>query len=248
MWNSFDFSGKRFIVTGASSGIGQSTAIALANLGGAVILVGRNRDALEETHRQMQGDGHIMVQMDLAQDEPKWDDILAATCADGKKLDGLVYSAGIASFYPLSSITMDRIRRCMNVNTYAFIELVKYITKRRYRAEKMSIVAVSSINAVQPQKCQTLYAMSKAALNVAVQTLAMELADKGIRINSICPGTTRTKMAQTAMERGDRLEMERQLLGMLSPVEIANAILFLLSDMSSAMTGRVLFADGGRLL
>ena len=213
-----------------------------------MILVGRNKDALEETRRQMQGDGHVIIQMDLSQDELQLDNMLAAACADGKKLDGLVYSAGIASFYPLNSITMDRIKQCMNVNTYAFIELVKHITKRKYRAEKMSIVAVSSINAVQPQKCQTLYAMSKAALNVAVQTMAMELADKSIRVNSICPGATRTKMMQAAIERGDRLELERQLLGMLSPVEIANAILFLLSDMSSAMTGRVLFADGGRFL
>lgn len=213
-----------------------------------MILVGRNKDALEETRRQMQGDGHVIVQMDLAQDELQLDRLMELACEDGKKLDGLVYSAGVASNYPLNSITRDRIDQCMSVNTYAFIEMVRYVTQRKYRAEKMSIVAVSSINAVQPLKCQTLYAMSKAAINVAVQTLAMELADKSIRINSICPGATRTKMMQAAIERGDRLELERQLLGMLSPVEIANAILFLLSDMSSAMTGRVLFADGGRFL
>ena len=216
--------------------------------GGVVVLVGRNKDALEETRRQLQGDGHVIVPMDLSQRQLQLNELMTLACVDGKKLDGLVYSAGIASFYPLNSITRDRFDQCMSVNTYAFIEMVKYVTKRKYRADKMSIVAVSSLNAIHPTKCQTLYAMSKAAMNIAVQILAMELADKKIRINSVCPGTTKTRMIEEAIERGDRLELDRQLLGMLSPVEIANVVLFLLSDMSSAMTGRVLFADGGRLL
>lgn len=213
-----------------------------------MILVGRDKDALEETRKRMQGGGHAIVLMDLAQRELRMDELMETACAGGKRLDGLVYSAGIASFYPMNSITRDRIDHCMSVNTYSFIEMVRYVTKRRYRADRMSIVAVSSLNAVQPKKCQTLYAMSKASLNVAVRTLSMELADKDVRINSICPGATKTRMIEEAMERGDRLELERQLLGLLSPEEIANAILFLLSDLSSAMTGRALFADGGQFL
>lgn len=244
----YDFGRKRYIVTGASSGIGQSIAIGLANLGGVVILVGRNKDALEETRRQMQGDGHIIVQMDLAQDELQLNRLMELACEDGKKLDGLVYSAGVASNYPLNSITRDRINQCMSVNTYAFIEMVRYVTQRKYRAEKMSIVAVSSIAAVQPEKCQTLYAMSKAALNTAVQTLAMELANKNVRINSICPGVTKTRMLEETIKRGNNPNSDKQLLGILSPEQIANGVVFLLDDRSSAMTGRVLFADGGRFL
>lgn len=213
-----------------------------------MVLVGRNEDALQETRKQMQGDGHVIAPMDLSQEELTLEGLMAAACEDGKKLDGLVYSAGVASFYPLNSITRARIDQCMSVNTYAFIEMVKCITKRKYRAETMSIVAVSSLNAVQPKKCQTLYAMSKSAINTAVQTLAIELADKKIRINSICPGATRTRMMEEAMKRGDKLELDRQLLGMLTPEQIANAILFLLSDMSSAMTGRTLLVDGGQFL
>ena len=243
-----DFEGKRYVVTGASSGIGRCTAIELSKRGGVVVLVGRNKDALQETYGQMQGEGHVIVPMDLTQAELPLDELMVAACADNKKLDGLVYSAGIASFYPLNSITRARIDACMSVNTYSFIELVKCITKRKYRADTMSIVAVSSLNAIQPMKCQTLYAMSKAALNSAAQTLAMELADKGIRVNSICPGSTKTRMMEEAIKRGDGVELDRQLLGMLTPVQIANAILFLLSDMSSAITGRTLLADGGRFL
>lgn len=243
-----DFKGKRYIVTGASSGIGRCTAIELSKRGGVVVLVGRNEDALQKTCKQMQGEGHVIVPMDLTQAELPLEDLMAAACADNRKLDGLVYSAGVASFYPLNSITRARIDACMSVNTYAFIEMVKCITKRKYRAETMSIVAVSSLNAIQPKKCQTLYAMSKAALNIAVQTLAIELADKKVRINSICPGATKTRMIEEAMERGDKLDLDRQLLGLLAPSQITDAIQFLLSDMSSAMTGRTLLADGGQFL
>ena len=245
---SYDFSGKRYIVTGASSGIGRSIAITLSNSGGVVILAGRNKDELEEIRKRMQGDGHVILVADFSQEDIAAEEFLSCACSDGKKLDGLVYSAGIPSVLPINSITRDRIDECMSVNTYAFLELVRQMIRRRYRAERMSIVAISSIAAVQPEKCQTLYAMSKAALNVAVQAMAMELAGKNIRINSVCPGATQTRMSDKMLEKGTVVNLDRQLLGMLSPEQIASCVLFLLSDMSSAMTGRVLLADGGRLL
>ena len=241
---SYDFSGKRYIVTGASSGIGRSVAIALSNSGGIVILAGRNENELEETRKRMQGDGHVILVADLSREDFAAEELLSCACNGGKKLDGLVYSAGIPSVLPINRITRERIDECMSVNTYAFLELVRQMIRRRYRAERMSIVAISSIQALQPGKCETLYAMSKAALNVAVQAMAMELAGKNIRINSVCPGATQTRM----LEKSSVVNLDRQLLGMLSPEQIASCVLFLLNDMSSAMTGRVLLADGGRLL
>lgn len=213
-----------------------------------MVLVGRNEKELQETRKRMQGDGHVIFTMDLARENIEADELLSCACGDGKKLDGLVYSAGISSVLPLNSITRERIDECMSVNTYGFIELVRQMIRRKYRAEKMSIVAISSIAAVQPEKCQTLYAMSKAAMNVAVRTLAAELAGKNIRINSICPGATDTRMTDEVLEKGIVPNLEKQLLGMLTPEQIAGCVLFLLDDQSSAMTGRVLFADGGRLL
>ncbi len=213
-----------------------------------MVLVGRNEDALQETRELMQGDKHVIFTMDLAQYDFSAEELCSFACKDGKKLDGLVYSAGIPSILPLNNVTRNRIDECMSVNTYAFIEIVRQMVKRKYRAEAMNIVAISSIAAVQPEKCQTLYAMSKAALNAAVQTLAIELASKNIRINSVCPGATKTRMADKVLEQGIEPNLGRQLLGMLSPEQIANCALFLLGDQSSAMTGRVLYADGGRIL
>ena len=148
----------------------------------------------------------------------------------------------------MNVLTRASMDECMSVNFYSFIELVRQATKQKYRADKMSIVAVSSVASIYPKKCQTIYAASKAAVNIAVQSLAIELVAKGIRLNSIVCGAVDTKMAQEWKETRDTVSgtsNRQQTLGIVKPEQVASSIMYLLSDASSAMTGRYIYADNG---
>lgn len=249
MKDMLDFTGKKILVTGASSGIGRSTAIRLSEQGAQVILNGRNMERLEETKAAMAGEGHMLLPADLGALEDMTE-LFNEMVSDGKKLDGLVHCAGIATILPLNMIKRSNMEECMRVNLYALLEMTRLFAKKKYH-DGNAIVAVSSIVVRHPAKCQTVYAATKGAINAAVQALAIELAEKKIRINCVMPASTDTNMMRDAMTRmpdeAMKRKMNQQLLGMTKPEEIANTILFLLSDLSSAVTGREFYADGGLL-
>ena len=108
-------------------------------------------------------------------------------------------------------------------------------------------MGVSAINAHYPQKCMSIYAASKGALEASVKTLALELCCQGIRINSVIPGAVETPMSEFIEEETKKQIEGRQLLGMEQPGQIADVIAYLLSDRSSCMTGRNVYADAGLL-
>ena len=246
-----DFTGKKILVTGASSGIGKAIAIQLDQLGSRVVLVGRNENKLQEVKAQMNQREHQITVADLAV-EDDMSSIFKEIMADGMKLDGLVYSAGVGPILPIKLLKRENIEKVMSVNLYAFIEMVRQFSNNKFHNENSSIVAISSIAAVQPEKCQTAYAMSKAALNTAAESLAIELSSKRIRINTIMPGVVNTPMAMEAgklVNDGDFIKSvsAKQLLGVIEPEQIANICNFLLSDKASMITGRAIYADGGRI-
>ncbi len=246
-----NLNGKKIIVTGASSGIGRETAIYLDTLGCSLILMGRNHDRLQETRELLQERDHKIFPTDFAE-KKDLEYIFKDIVSDGVKLDGMVYCAGICPIVPIKLLKHEIIDQVMQVNVYAFIEMVRNFSNKKYYKENSSIVVISSIAAMRPEKCQTLYAMSKAALNTAVEALAIELASKKIRINSVMPGLTNTPMATRAGEfvSGDEFISsveKKQLLGILEPRQISEIAAFLLSNLSSAITGRAIYADGGNL-
>lgn len=246
--NEFNFSDKKVIVTGASSGLGRSIAINLAESGAIVILIGRNESELIKTKEMMQGKDHIIIPADLAA-EGDYSSIFDKMIQDGKKIDGLVHCAGIIPLTPLNTLKKDKIEQCMAINFYALIELTRCAVKKKYRGKNLSIVEISSISSQYPGKCQTLYASSKAAANIAVKSLAFELAKSGARINSLLPGIINTPATQEAINRiGKEIHdqtLNKQIHGLIEMEEIANVVKFLLSDYSSAITGRTIYADGG---
>ena len=196
------FLNKRYLITGASSGIGKCLAIRLAKEGASLILVGRNEERLKETITQLSGNQHQYYLADLSKEQdftPLFD-----TTAEKVKLDGLIYSAGVGPVTPVKLLRRAVIDEVMTTNLYSFLELVRLFANKRYSNPESSIVAISSIAAVQPEKCQTVYSMSKAALNASIQSLAHELSAKRIRINSVMPGMCDTEMVKnTAASAGD---------------------------------------------
>jgi len=248
VFNPMDLSNKRILITGASSGIGRATAIYLSKLGAKTVLLARNEDRLNDTIIQLENDGHMYIVADLAESEDMTH-IFDKSVENGTKLSGLVHSAGFSQVIPINMLTKDRMQKEMNINYFSFIELVRQFSKKKYN-QGGSIVGVSSIAADKAEQCQTNYSASKAAMNIAAQALSLELAKKQIRINTVMPGAVYTSMAMHMEESGiDMSEIEKlQLLGMGKAEQVASVIAFLLSDMSSFITGRNVFADGGRFL
>lgn len=248
MHNPMDLSGRRILVTGASSGIGRSCAILAAELGASVVLTGRRFDALDETWRRMEGqERHLIHSCDIT-DSAAIEELVKA----GGKLDGLVHAAGIGPMCPIGFVDEAHVQSVMKTNYFAFLELMKHYSKAKNRAEKLSVVAVSSISALAGWGGVAAYAGSKGALSASVRALAMELAPKGVRVNAVCPSNIRTPMYETgAADLNDEVGLAaleaKQPLGLGEPEQVANAVCFLLGDAASFITGVNLPVDGGYL-
>lgn len=240
-----DLTGKKILVTGASSGIGKAAAELLSKLGATVVLCARNKEQLRNTLAVMEAPSrHIVLSFDLCRFEDY--EQLFEKAADGEKLTGMVHSAGVSKALPLKIMSKKWIDEIFEINYYAFMFLTSWFAKKKY-SDGGSIVGISAVNAHYPQKCMSIYAASKGALEASVRTLALELASKNIRINSVVPGAVKTPMADLVSEDILRQIVDRQLLGMENPEQIANVIAFLISDNSSCITGRNIYADGGVL-
>lgn len=235
---------KRVMVTGASSGIGRATAIALSRQGAQTILIGRNKEGLEETIGRMKEGVHVSIDADL-KDFTQYEAIFKKA-TEGGKISGLVHCAGVVEVIPAKVITYQKMLDMFHINFFAFMELIKYFTKKRF-SDGGSIVAVSALSAHQGRKGMSVYSASKGALEAAVRSLSFELIDKGFRVNAVVPGPVATPMAvKSEQDFGFRVE-ERASLGIANPEDIANTILYLLSDASGFVTGRNCFVDGGRI-
>lgn len=247
--NPMDLTGKTILVTGASSGIGRAAAVLCAQLGAKVIASGRDQQRLDETKSRLEGDGHIALAQDLScQDglEPFVKEIVSLA----GKLDGLIHCAGIPGVMPLKALSRSRLENIMAVNFYAFVELVRQFGKRRYSRDGASIVGISAALIRRPRPYELAYIASKAALEAAVPVMAMELKERKIRVNCVSPGAVKTEMLERLAEEFDNrnmLEREAQssILGWQSPEEIAKVCAFLMSDAASAVTARIVPADGG---
>jgi NAD(P)-dependent dehydrogenase (short-subunit alcohol dehydrogenase family) len=242
-FNPLDLTNKKILVTGASSGIGRATAIYLSSLGAKLVITGRNRPRLDDTMQQLRGNGHLQIVADLSELDDM-SPLFDKATRDEVKLNGLVHSAGIVNVVPLNRLTKMKMLEEMNINYFAFVELVRQYAKKKY-SDAGSIVGISSIAADRPSQCQTSYAASKAAMDIAVRTLSNELAKKGIRINTVLPGLVRTEMTECITDYD--LNDKGQLLGIGEAEDVAGVCAFLISDMSRFITGRRLFVDGGSL-
>ncbi len=244
------FAEKSILVTGASSGIGRKTAVAVSREGGRVVLIGRDETKLQETLEQMERPSeHITIAYDLC-DFDHYKEIFSMIKREGIILNGMVHCAGETSITPLRTLKRADGMRMMDIHLFAFLELTKNYAKKGM-SNGGSIVGISAINSHVPQKCMTIYASAKAAMECACRTMAVELAEKNIRINSVVVGGIDNKMkgvqALEGIESDYDSPVSRQVLGIGSVDQVVAPILFLLSDDSGFMTGRELYADGGLL-
>lgn len=237
---------RKIFITGASSGIGRATAILASKSGAEVVLCGRNIQELEKTQKEMESpQKHTRIVFDVREFD-KYNEVFQMAVSDGRKLDGLVHCAGIAPSIPLRVMKQSLINEVMNINFTSFMCLAGMYSRKNF-SDGGSIVAISSANSHYPQKCMSVYAASKYALEAAVKTMSLELAPQGIRANCVIPGAIRTPIMDGISENAiDKIE-EKQLLGVGKPEDVAGMITFLLSDAAAFITGRSMFVDGGLL-
>ena len=244
MYNPFSLEGKTILVTGASSGIGRATAIECSKMGAKVIALGRDERRLMDTISNLAGSDHEYRLVDLV-NQVSVDEMVKTL----PSLNGVVLCAGIGMTKPLQFCTHEDFQNIFEVNFYSTVELLRLLVKKKALLKESSCVFVSSIGGVKSFNLGNgVYGTSKAAINSAMKFFAIELAPKKIRVNSVNPGMVNTKFIQLGniTEEQLKLNMERYPLKRYGePEEIAQGIIYLLSDASSWVTGHSLIIDGG---
>ena len=242
-YNPFSLAGKTILVTGASSGIGQSIAISVSKMGGSVIVSGRNETKLQHTFSLMAGDANCIVTADLTRSEDI--DVLSSQVP---QLDGIVHCAGIGHRMPAKMIARHDIETVMNANFSGAVLLQAALLSKKKVRKDSSIVFIASKAADFPSAGNAIYSASKGALIAYARCLALELAPRGIRVNCINPAMVWTdliKQNEVTLEQLHESEQSYPLKRYGKPEDIANLAIYLLSDASSWMTNSSIDLTGG---
>lgn len=243
-YNPFSLEGKTILITGASSGIGQATAVECSKMGAKVIACGRNKERLDQTLSLLERDGHSSFEGDLQDQE-----VIERLVKEVPSLDGVVLSAGKGLTLPFQFCTRDKFDDIFNINFFSPVELLRLLTKKKKFNSNSSVVIIVSIGGTHIHSVgNSIYGAAKSALHSMVNFTALELAPKKIRVNGICPGMVNTPLIQRGTLSTEQIQadIERYPLKRYGePSDIAHGAIYLLSDASSWVTGTSLIIDGG---
>lgn len=244
--------GRRLLVVGAAKGIGLATAKRFLDEGADVVGVDRDYPAMTAL-RLYAGDRFLMdAKVDVADPDSVERGVVAAAMALGG-LDGVVNAAGIDLIADIEAMALADWNRLIAVNLTGPMLVMQAAYPHLRAAGGGTIVNVSSAAGLSPLKHRTAYCASKAGLQMASKALAMEAAEFGIRVNTICPGAVETELFRTSIDGApdpqaayEAVRARYALQRIAAPEEIAAAILWLTSAESSYVTGTAIAVDGGR--
>lgn len=242
MQNPFRLNGKTILVTGASSGIGRSIAIACAKMGAHVVLTARNQERLQETFSKLDGVGHLIIPSDLAETDQR-----LTLVEHVPILDGLVHCAGIGSRVLCKMLEEQDVSRVMGINFEAPVLLQAELLREKKIAKEASIVFLASAAATMPSVGNAIYSASKAAIISYAKCLAQELASRKIRVNCISPAMVWTDLTLVGATEEQLREAEQAypLKRYAQPEDIAPMAVYLLSDEAAWVTGSNMELTGG---
>jgi 3-oxoacyl-[acyl-carrier protein] reductase len=238
-----DLSGNSAFVTGASGGIGKAIAKQLHKLGAHVYISGSNIGKLEELGKEL-GNNYTIKQCDLSD---------SSTCSglfnDIEKLDILVCNAGITKDGLVIKMSDENFSDVININLKANFILNREAIKKMMRARYGRIINISSVVGVAGNPGQANYCASKAGLIGMTKSLAIEVASRGITINSVAPGFIQSSMTDELNDsQKDAIISKIPMKSLGLPEDVANIVSFLASPLASYITGQTLHVNGGMLM
>lgn len=246
---SFDFHGKNFVVTGASSGMGKRVAQELVDAGAVVLALARSSEKLKALAAESSA-GIYPAVCDVRRSDAV-EEAVKSFVAEHGKLDGGVHAAGIGGLMTLRMYDEVKAHDIVNTSFWGAVNFMHTCARARISREAASFVLFSSVAAMDGLKGAFAYSAAKAAVDAASRSFAKELAHRKQRVNTILPGWVDTEMTR---EGGEILPpghlqqiLDRELLGAGHVQDVAGVVLFLLSDRASWMTGAQIPVDGGYL-
>jgi len=246
-YNPFSLEGKTILVTGASSGIGQATAIECSRMGATVIITGRNEVRLRQTFAQLDGTNmeHKLIVADLTTE-----DGLESIVAGVSSLDGVALCAGVPNTLPMQFSSRKKFDKIFEINFFSPVELLRLLYKKKILVKGASAVLMASIGGLYRTTFGNgIYGASKSALNTVMKYCAREFGfARQIRVNCVCPGMTETPLIHRGSITDAQLEEDKKrnpLQRYGEPKDMAMAAVYLLSDAASYVNGLDLVVDGG---
>jgi glucose 1-dehydrogenase len=249
----FPLKGRRALVTGASSGIGESIALRLAAAGAMVVIVYRSHAAAaKKTVADIKalGGQALALRADMA-DEGEIRTLFAQVSQQAGPIDILVNSAGMENKHSFLTMPLKDWDQVMNVNLRAVFLCSQLAAQGMARRERGVIINISSVHAVLPWIGYAHYCASKGGLEMLMKTMALELAPKGVRVNNVAPGAIATPINESWLHDAAKVRQELKKIPLHRigrPDEVAGAVLYLASDEAAFITGTTLYIDGGRTL
>jgi 3-oxoacyl-[acyl-carrier protein] reductase len=241
--------GKNAVITGCAHGIGKAILELFAANGANIWACAHTKtDEFEVMTRSLSEQYHVEIRplfFDLHDQEQVKS---AAKSITSQKLpvDILVNNAGITYNALFLMSSMEKVREVFEINFFAPFLFSQYLAKAMMKQRKGSIINISSSAGIDGNAGRSVYGASKAAVICATKAMAAELGESGVRVNSIAPGITRTTMLSSMTEKViEETVQQTNMKRMGDPEDIARAVLFLASDLSSYVTGQVLRVDGG---
>ena len=237
---------QRFIVTGASSGIGESVALLLNELGASVIGIARNQERLEAMKAKAKHPENVFLeQKDLTENIKGLPAYVKALKEKYGKFQGLAYCAGIGRIQPLKAVDFEDIHKVFDINYFAPVFMTKGVAdKRNNNGKGSAIVCIASSGGVHCDPGMTEYAGSKGALIATMRSIARELAPVGLRVNCVSPSLIQTDMADDIARS---FAEGKYPMGIGRPEYVANTVAFLLSDKTEWITAQNYIIDCGAI-
>ena len=245
----FSLDNKNILVTGASSGIGAGCSITCSQSGANLILAGRNKNRLDQILEKLKPANHSILSYDLTNLEGI-EKALGDLLNKYGKIHGFIHSAGIDITKPISSLRYNDYQEVFNTNVISGFEIARVLSKKQFcPTGGASYIFIASVMGMVGETAKIAYSASKGSLLAGCRSMALELAIKKIRVNCISPAIVQTELVEKLFSQlpEDAFDRIKSLhpLGFGSPIDIANACIFLLSDEAKWITGSNLVIDGG---
>lgn len=251
---------KHILITGATGGIGYETAKVAVQAGAKVTITGRNEEKLNQLKADCQDPDRVFLyKADLTNREDRAQLVSAAQEQHGT-ISGLVNSAGIGGGDTVENLSEEDLRQVMELNYFSLVELSQAVYSQMKGQKSGSIVNISSLSGLRGTHGNSAYSASKFAVTGFTQAFAHEAIEHHIRVNAICPGYVDTEMGRNAIQsKGERegrsyeeqLEIAKESIPsgrLTSPVEVANTVVYLLSDAAENIVGESVKISGGSVM